>query len=388
MSNVLFSTVAANMKQQRPTLRGVVFDMDGTLTVPNLDFGEMYRRCEVDSSQDILKVLATLPLQEAQAKFQIIQEMEEESTRTMKVMPGAPELMKWLATHKIPTALVTRNTAQSAKALQERLQHPFDAIVARDTHEHLPPKPDAAAMHYICKEVWSGMDPSNVIMVGDSPANDIVFGKAAGAQTALLHTGREVFEADKPKTDEAADIHVEQLYSLPHELWKSFEIESAFGTNIPLLKYDIPPPPPEGWVKNIRPGTIHVPDESGNTPLIWAAELGDEELATKILGMFTNLEEINTKGYLGATAVNRAARRGHSAVLEVLLKAGANPDISNAKLQYPLHFAAYKQNMDAVELLLKYGANPHVLDRKGRIPAMDTKNEAIRTYIYKMMRES
>ena len=28
-------------------LRGVVFDMDGTLTVPNLDFTEMYRRCNV-----------------------------------------------------------------------------------------------------------------------------------------------------------------------------------------------------------------------------------------------------------------------------------------------------------------------------------------------------
>ena len=28
----------------RPVLRGVIFDMDGTLTKPNLDFTEMYRR--------------------------------------------------------------------------------------------------------------------------------------------------------------------------------------------------------------------------------------------------------------------------------------------------------------------------------------------------------
>ena len=31
-------------KASRPVLRGVIFDMDGTLTKPNLDFTEMYRR--------------------------------------------------------------------------------------------------------------------------------------------------------------------------------------------------------------------------------------------------------------------------------------------------------------------------------------------------------
>ena len=33
----------------RPTLRGVVFDMDGTLTKPNLDFAEMYECIRVDA---------------------------------------------------------------------------------------------------------------------------------------------------------------------------------------------------------------------------------------------------------------------------------------------------------------------------------------------------
>ena len=33
-------------------LRGVVFDMDGTLTVPNLDFDEMYRRAGLVMGKD------------------------------------------------------------------------------------------------------------------------------------------------------------------------------------------------------------------------------------------------------------------------------------------------------------------------------------------------
>ena len=49
----------------RPTLRGVVFDMDGTLTVPNLDFGEMYRRCGVSKDDDILAAIARMPAGEA-----------------------------------------------------------------------------------------------------------------------------------------------------------------------------------------------------------------------------------------------------------------------------------------------------------------------------------
>ena len=51
------STSAAS----RPVLRGVVFDMDGTLTRPNLDFSEMYRRCGVPMSADILEAVAAMP---------------------------------------------------------------------------------------------------------------------------------------------------------------------------------------------------------------------------------------------------------------------------------------------------------------------------------------
>ena len=53
------------MAEPRPLLRGVVFDMDGTLTNPNLDFGVMYKRCGVDRSQDILEAIAQMPAADA-----------------------------------------------------------------------------------------------------------------------------------------------------------------------------------------------------------------------------------------------------------------------------------------------------------------------------------
>ena len=123
------------------------------------------------------------------------------------------------------------------------------------------------------------------------------------------------------------------------------------------------------------------PDGSGNTPLIWAAETGHVEAVNLLLDVPGI--DVNHRGYLGATALNRAARRGHSEILKLLIRAGADLNMPNDKLQYPLHFAAFKQNAEAVEILLEHGANTRVLDRKGRTPAEDTRNEAIRDRILK-----
>ena len=52
-----------------------------------------------------------------------------------------------------------------------------------------------AAMHAICEQ-WgvSAARHQSVLMVGDSPSNDVAFGKAAGVGTALLDTGRRLAE--------------------------------------------------------------------------------------------------------------------------------------------------------------------------------------------------
>ena len=62
----------------RPVLRGVVFDMDGTLTIPNLDFKKMYSRCGVDLSDDLLAAIARMPAEQAAAANAVIGEMEAE----------------------------------------------------------------------------------------------------------------------------------------------------------------------------------------------------------------------------------------------------------------------------------------------------------------------
>jgi ankyrin repeat protein len=126
-------------------------------------------------------------------------------------------------------------------------------------------------------------------------------------------------------------------------------------------------------------------DASSNTPLIWAADQGHHTALELILSVVEKEEpsHINTRGFLGNTAISRAARGGHVECVEALLGASeTNPNIANDKVQYPLHFAAFKRHPSVVKALL---ASPLcdtlVIDRKGRTPAEDTKDEAIRAMI-------
>ena len=95
----------------RPPLTGAVFDMDGTISVPNLDFKVMYERCGVPMSEDLLRSIAAMPANQATAANAVIDEMEAEGRRTLQLEKGAKELASWLAFHGVPMALVTRNSA-------------------------------------------------------------------------------------------------------------------------------------------------------------------------------------------------------------------------------------------------------------------------------------
>jgi glycine cleavage system H lipoate-binding protein len=118
------------------------------------------------------------------------------------------------------------------------------------------------------------------------------------------------------------------------------------------------------------PKSLAAADQTGNTPLIWAAEHGQLD-AIKFL-LDSPLVDVDAKGHLGATAISRASRRGHASALRALAPRATSIDEPNDKLQYPLHFAAFKRKPATVRALLEHGASTTVRDRKGRTPAEDT----------------
>ena len=389
----LIGAAAARNGIRLPVLRGVVFDMDGTLTKPNLDFAEMYQRCGVPMSVDLLVAVAAMNPEAQQSATAVIDEMEEEGRRTLELLPGTVEFAQWLASHGVPTALVTRNSAKSIDHLNQALWQPAGLpplSPAYSREDPFPAKPSPNAMFAIARS-WDVPLGEGLLMVGDSPSNDISFGKAAGVATALLDTGRAHVEGNGGKpAGGGADYIVQSLAELPELLAAHYRISPVSANAPPLTKYPKPTPESAAAVAAVSgdcnvlralPETeIDAVDAAGNSPLLWAADAGQNEAVALLLQRGA---DPNARGFLGATALGRACRRGSADTVRALLESEALDclDVPNDKFQFPLHCAAFERDMECVRLMLDAGASTTVLDRKGRTPAEDTKDPVIRNAI-------
>lgn len=92
----------AGVRAKRGRLRGLVFDMDGTLTVPVIDFGAMYRAVLGEEGYaahraarasaggvDILHHIESWAPQEQQRAYEIIAHFERQGLDRLQIMPGS-----------------------------------------------------------------------------------------------------------------------------------------------------------------------------------------------------------------------------------------------------------------------------------------------------------
>jgi HAD superfamily hydrolase (TIGR01549 family) len=169
--------------------RGVIFDMDGTLTVPVIDFAAMRLRLGIPSG-DILHTLKSWPEDRRQWALIIIEEIEAEAVERMAFQAGCLDLLDFLETFGLPRAILTRNTQRTVEVFMARLGRRFDVVITRE-FEPVKPAPDSAL--HIC-ERWR-VAPERVLLVGDY-RDDILCGRAAGTRTCLLKNAHNEHYAD------------------------------------------------------------------------------------------------------------------------------------------------------------------------------------------------
>jgi len=95
----------------------------------------------------------------------------------------------------------------------------------------------------------------------------------------------------------------------------------------------------------------------GTTALIWAANLNDTDLVSRLLKAGA---DPNRRNDFGSTPLTEAALNSNTEVIGVLLKGGADPNAAGADGQTPLMVVARTANVAAAKLLLDKGANPNV----------------------------
>ena len=167
------------MVSRHDVVQGMIFDMDGTLTEPAIDFEGMRQALDILEG-DVLTIIALMPERERLEAEAIIARFEGDAAQRMVLAPGARQLIGHLTTEDIPHAILTRNVHATIDLLCQKLGSSFHPRLDRT---FTPPKPEPDALLHILN-VW-GMDPDAAIMVGDS-SHDLRAARAAGVPCALL----------------------------------------------------------------------------------------------------------------------------------------------------------------------------------------------------------
>lgn len=177
-------------------IRGVIFDLDGTLVDSGLDFDRMRREMQLPPGMFILEAMSQLSEPRAAECREILARHEWEGAERATLMPGVVDFLAQLEERGIRRAVLTRNARDVALSTLNRLGLSFDPIVAR---EDAPAKPDPTAVWEICKH-WQ-MACEQVAILGDFQL-DIETGRRGGIRT-ILYTGQR--ESHEVKGHDLAD---------------------------------------------------------------------------------------------------------------------------------------------------------------------------------------
>jgi len=160
----------------------MIFDLDGTLTRPYLDFDRI--RDEIGLPNEprtpVLEAMEAMTVEQRARAEAILERYETEAALASELHDGASEVLAALRRRSIPLGLLTRNSRRCARIVLERHGLHFDCIYAR---EDGPIKPSPEPVLEICRRF--GVVPATAWVVGDY-LFDLQAGRRAGVTTVLM----------------------------------------------------------------------------------------------------------------------------------------------------------------------------------------------------------
>jgi|ETNmetMinimDraft_35_1059890.scaffolds.fasta_scaffold95848_2 HAD superfamily hydrolase (TIGR01509 family) len=122
-------------------IRGVLFDMDGTLTVPNIDWKDLRARVRVPEGVGIMEHIYSLSEEEARQADDIVRDIEMASVRDAVANDGLIELFAELEAQPWRLALITNNHREAMEHVVTTFGLRFDLLLSREDAP-LKPAPD------------------------------------------------------------------------------------------------------------------------------------------------------------------------------------------------------------------------------------------------------
>jgi phosphoglycolate phosphatase len=192
--------------------RAFIFDFDGTLAIPNIDFSLMRQRVDVIARRYgvdplgvkhlyILEMIDTVRAHLGSGSDQngeafhreahdAILTLEIDCARRGGLLPGAIEVLQVLRQQGFKTAVVTRNSGSAVRTTCAAIDTVCDVFLPREAVRFVKPHPEHLQRALEALQVAA----EHAVMVGDGPI-DIQAGKALGLKTIAVLTGGDRHQA-------------------------------------------------------------------------------------------------------------------------------------------------------------------------------------------------
>ncbi|WP_243453986.1 HAD family hydrolase [Oceanisphaera pacifica] len=182
---------------QLNNIRGVIFDLDGTLAHSNPDFVGLRAELGIASGMDVLEHVNSLSDAVARNQaLELIHDYEIRSSQASTWVEGAKELIAYLHKRSLPLAILTRNIPEAAHMTINKLGIDIPLVLTRHDAE---PKPHPEGIQLICQQ-WQ-LAPQDILYIGDY-LFDLQTAQNAGSRCALY------FPENAPDYAQDADMLV------------------------------------------------------------------------------------------------------------------------------------------------------------------------------------
>ncbi len=171
-------------------IKAVIFDMDGTITEPLLDFPRIKSEIGIPPDRGLLESMSGMDEAARGRAEEILLKHELSAAAASTLNTGVREALDEIAARGMKVAVLTRNCRRSVEIVSAKHNLRFDSVVTR---EDSAPKPDPDGILLASRQM--GVNPAECILVGDYEF-DIRAGRAAGAITVLFSPDGRTFPCE------------------------------------------------------------------------------------------------------------------------------------------------------------------------------------------------